>query len=94
MRWRILLPVLLACASLLAGSLAASAAAATGAAEVPAASAGKTLYAFNTGLVLSVYQKAGRRTPVRVEANQGRSGQRWVFGSHASIAGRRREALP
>jgi hypothetical protein len=85
MRLRILLPVLLASASLLAGSLAASASAATGAAVVPAASAGKTLYAFNTGLALTVYQKAGRRTPVRVETNQSHSGQRWVFGSHGTI---------
>jgi hypothetical protein len=85
MRWRILVPMLAGTASLLAGSLAASATAATGTAEAPAASAGKTLYAFNTGLVLTVYQKAGRGTPVRVEASQGRSGQRWVFGRRGSI---------
>ncbi len=46
---------------------------------------GKPIYAFDTGLVLTVGQKARRGTPVRVNAYSGQSGQRWVHGSHGSI---------
>lgn len=90
MRWRFLLSALVGTGSLLAGSLAASASA-SASAQASAATDGATavtarpLYAFNTGLVLSVVQKAGRGAAVRVESYGGKSGQRWVFGSHGTI---------
>jgi len=81
MRWRILLPALLGSASLLTASLAASS---PGALASPRA-ASETLYAFNSGLVLSVTQHAGVGAAVRVAPPAGRTGQRWVFGSHNSV---------
>jgi hypothetical protein len=82
MRWRILLPVIAGAIGLTAGSAAALAAPA----QPAAATVGKPIYAFNSGLVLSVAQKAGKGTPVRVGAYASRSGQRWVFGRHGEIS--------
>jgi hypothetical protein len=75
-------------ASMLAGPMAAASARdAAGPARTQAAAVtvGKPIYAFDAGLVLTVGQKARRGTPVRVNAYAGRSGQRWVRGSHGSI---------
>jgi len=43
-----------------------------------AASTGAPVYAFNTGLVLTVSAKPSRGTLVRVRANSGAGGQQWV----------------
>ncbi|HEY2640975.1 MAG TPA: ricin-type beta-trefoil lectin domain protein [Streptosporangiaceae bacterium] len=93
MRGGLVLPVVLGAALLLASALPA-AAAGTGAeanrgttrsASAPATTIGAPIWAFNSGQVLTVAQKAGRGAKVRVEPNAGRNGQRWVFGAHGTI---------
>lgn len=96
MRWRVALSLFAASAAVLAGSLpatataaatgsAAAAARAAGTGRAPAASAGLPLYAFNTGLVLTVSARPGRGAAVRVAADAGSGGQRWVFGRHQTL---------
>jgi hypothetical protein len=46
---------------------------------------GEALYAFNTGLVLTVSAKPARGAAVRVAANAGTAGQRWIFGAHQTL---------
>lgn len=84
MRWRILLNVGVG-AALLAGSMVAMASLTPAGASVSAASPAAPLYAFNSGLVLTVGNRARPGAAVRIEANGGRSGQRWVFASHGMI---------
>lgn len=84
MRWRILLNVGV-CAGLLAGWLVAAASIMPAGASVSVAPSAVPLYAFNSGLVLTVGNQARAGAAVRIEANSGRSGQRWVFASHGTI---------
>jgi hypothetical protein len=89
-RWRIGLSLFAASAAALAGSLPATATvAASGRAATALASAtataGRPLYAFNTGLVLAVSARPGRGAVVRVAADTGSGGQRWVFGRHQTL---------
>jgi Ricin-type beta-trefoil lectin domain len=82
-RWRTVLPVLAVTAGLLTGSMAADASVQ---AKVGTATAGEPLYAVNTGLVLTVGSSAGQGALVRVRADTGSDGQRWVFGSHGTVS--------
>jgi hypothetical protein len=86
MRWRLLVPVVATAVILLTGEL--SAVAVQAAAVRPsgaAAQAGAPLYAFNTGLVLTVSAKPGRGASVRVTANSGTAGQRWISGRDQTL---------
>ena len=96
MRWRIALSLFAASAAAMAGSLPATATAAAthhaattaraaGLARATAAVAGQPLYAFNTGLVLAVSAHPGRGAAVRIAADTGSAGQRWVFGRHQTL---------
>jgi Ricin-type beta-trefoil lectin domain len=86
MRWGLLLPAAVATATLLTGSLPAAAAPSLAAGPATAAAAaGAPLYAFNTGLVLTVSARAARGASVRVAANSGTAGQRWIFGRHQTL---------
>ena len=100
MHWRIGLSLLAASAAVVAGSLPAIATVAApnsqAAATAPAsatASAGRPLYAFNTGLVLTVSARPGRGASVRVGAYTGSGGQRWVFGRHQTLRPAANESL-
>jgi Ricin-type beta-trefoil lectin domain len=95
-RWRLTLSLFAASAAVLGGSLPATAtAAASGSAAAAArsggtassatASVGQPLYAFNTGLVLTVSAKPGRGAAVRVAADTGSGGQRWVAGRNQTL---------
>jgi hypothetical protein len=84
-RGRIALSLLAVSAAVLAGSLPAAATAAATARAAAMASAGQPLYAFNTGLVLTVSARPGRGAAVRVAADTGSAGQRWVFGRHQTL---------
>jgi hypothetical protein len=88
----ILLSVLLGTGCLLASSLPAVAAGNAALAHDVArqlgaapTTSGVPIWAFNSGLVLTVAQNAGRGAKVRVEPNAGRSGQHWVFGAHGTM---------
>lgn len=70
---------------LLPGALPAVAAASTPATAAATAVTGEPLYSFNTGLVLTVSTKPGRGSSVRLAANSGGAGQRWVFGRHQTV---------
>jgi hypothetical protein len=83
-RWRILLNVGVG-AGLLAGSMVAMASLTPAGASVSAVSSAVPLYAFNSGLVLTVSNQAKPGAAVRIAADTGRSGQRWVFASHGTI---------
>lgn len=75
-------------ASMLAAPMtAASARDAAGLAGTRAAAVavGHPIYAFDSDLVLTVWQKARRGTAVRVNSYAGHTGQRWVRGSRDSI---------
>jgi hypothetical protein len=95
-RWPIALSLFAASAAALAGSLpatataavthpAATAARAAGTARAATTSAGQPLYAFNTGLVLTVSARPGRGAAVRVAADASSAGQRWVSGRHQTL---------
>jgi hypothetical protein len=83
-RWRILLNVGV-CAGLLAGSLVAAASIMPAGASVSVTPSAVPLYAFNSGLVLTVGNQARAGAAVRIEPDSRRSGQRWVFASHDTI---------
>jgi hypothetical protein len=83
-RWRVLLSICTG-TGLLAGSLIATAAPAPASASVSALPSAVPLFAFNSGLVLTVANRARPGTAVRIEADSGRSGQRWVFASHETV---------
>ena len=85
MRWRIALSLFAISAAVLAGSLPATATTAATSRAASAASAGQPLYAFNTGLVLAVGARPGRGAAVRIAADTGSAGQRWVFGRHQTL---------
>ena len=57
------------------------------------AAAGEQLYAFNTGLVLSVVAHPAKGAAVRVEASSGTAGQRWIFGAHQTLRPAANQAL-
>jgi Ricin-type beta-trefoil lectin domain len=84
-RWRIALSLSAASAAVLAGSLPATATAAATSRAATTASAGQPLYAFNTGLVLTVGARPSRGAAVRIAADTGSAGQRWVFGRHQTL---------
>lgn len=67
--------VVLLTSSVAVAAPAAAAVLQTGAA---AATAGQPVYAFNTGLVLTVSSTPARGATVRVRANKGTTGQKWV----------------
>jgi hypothetical protein len=73
--------VTVAFAAPLALTVPTSASAASRAVAAPAA---RPLYLFNTGLVFTVAQRAGRGAAVRVAQDVGRSGQRWIV-THGTI---------
>jgi hypothetical protein len=75
--------VLAAPLAVLAGPAARGASTAEGAAAT--ASAGRPLYAFNTGLVLTVSARPSRGAAVRIAADTSSAGQRWVFGGHQTL---------
>jgi hypothetical protein len=88
MRWLFAVPAAVAVAGLLAGSLSASAAVGSPAGRQQAraaTAADRPVYAFNTGLALTVPAKPDRGSAVRVRPYTGRGGQRWVTGSHQSL---------
>jgi hypothetical protein len=81
MRWH-RFPLLTVCATVLvAGSLGAvvpSSAATAGTVGSPAATAGQPVYAFNSGLVLTVGAKPARGAAVKIAANKDTAGQLWL----------------
>lgn len=91
-----LLPVALLAASL-AGtvSLASTVVGAPALASAEAAVAGEPLYAFNSGLVLTVSASPARGDAVRIETDSGTGGQRWVLSADQTVrpAGNRRLCL-
>lgn len=85
MRWRIVVSSFAICAAAAAASLPAAATAAVSAGSAATATAGQPFYAFNTGLVLTVSARPGRGAAVRVAADTGSAGQRWVFGRRQTL---------
>ncbi len=83
MRWRLLFTALATLASMLA--TAPYAVPGQASSRSGGAAAGEPLYAFNTGLVLSISQHAGRGAPVRVAKDSDGAGQRWIFAGHSTI---------
>ncbi len=94
MRWRRVLFVVVTATTVLAGAVSATAASAAPRSSVrTAAAAGQPLYAFNTGLVLTVGQAARRGASVRVETAAGRTGQSWVLTRGGALSPASNRAL-
>jgi hypothetical protein len=86
LRGRIGLLVLASSAAVVASSMASATAAPMAAKPASAAATiGAPLYAFNSGMALTVSAKPRAGATVRIETYRGSAGQRWVFGKHQTV---------